>query len=179
MDLEPALSVDGLQMFFVSRRPAVGSGEPVDHEDIWVVDRVDDGCGAPRNLGAPINTLQSEFFPSVTDGLMVAEHFVLDTTRTRIRGEGEIDLAEMTINLRLKPRPKTRGFLSLATPVRIKGPLTDPSLTIKKGGLAITGLRLYYALWTFWLELLRKPLPADGSDICIDPPKRELTLVSE
>ena len=99
--------------------------------------------------------------------------------RTRIRGQGEIDLAEMTIDLRLKPRPKTRGFLSLATPVRIKGPLTDPSLTVKKGGLAVTGLRLYYALWTFWLELLRKLLPADGSDICIDPPRRDLILPTD
>ncbi len=116
---------------------------------------------------------------TVRDGVMNADHFVLDTTRTRIRGQGEIDLAEMTIDLRLKPRPKTRGFLSLATPVRIKGPLTDPSLTVKKGGLAVTGLRLYYALWTFWLELLRKPLPADGSDICIDPPRRDLILPTD
>jgi hypothetical protein len=66
MDLEPALSADGQQMFFVSRRPVEGTGEPVDHEDIWVVDRVDDKWSTPRNLGAPINTPQPEFFPSVT-----------------------------------------------------------------------------------------------------------------
>jgi len=71
MDLEPALSADGRQMFFVSRRPVVGSGEPLDHEDIWVVDRDGDGWGLPRNLGAPINTPQAEFFPSVTrDGTL-------------------------------------------------------------------------------------------------------------
>jgi hypothetical protein len=71
MDLEPTLSADGQQMFFVSRRPAEGSGEPVDHEDIWVVGRVDDGWSTPKNLGAPINTPQPEFFPSVTrDGTL-------------------------------------------------------------------------------------------------------------
>ena len=66
MDLEPALTADGKQMFFVSRRPVVGSGEPSDNEDIWVVAREEGGWGTPRNLGPPINTDQPEFFPSLT-----------------------------------------------------------------------------------------------------------------
>ncbi|MEJ2086046.1 MAG: hypothetical protein P8Y44_10280, partial [Acidobacteriota bacterium] len=71
MDLEPALSHDGEQMFFVSRRPTQEGDEPSDNEDIWVVERIEDGWGVPRNLGAPINSPQPEFFPSVTrDGTL-------------------------------------------------------------------------------------------------------------
>ncbi len=71
MDLEPALSADGDRMYFVSRRPREGQGEPMDNEDIWVVDRLEEDWGMPRNLGSPINTGQAEFFPSVTrDGTL-------------------------------------------------------------------------------------------------------------
>ena len=71
MDLEPALSADGNRMFFVSRRPRAGEGEPLDNEDIWVVGRLEEGWGVPENLGSPINTDQPEFFPSVTrDGTL-------------------------------------------------------------------------------------------------------------
>lgn len=63
-DLEPTFSADGKQMFFASNRPLKTPGDPKDF-DIWVVDRKGSGWGAPRNLGAPINTSADEFYPSV------------------------------------------------------------------------------------------------------------------
>ncbi len=72
MDLEPHISPDGRHFYFLSTRPPDG-GEPEPdetgawvHQDIWVMDRTETGWGAPYNLGAPINTEASEFFPSVT-----------------------------------------------------------------------------------------------------------------
>jgi Tol biopolymer transport system component len=69
MDLEPAISPDGRRFFFYSNRPAQPGGEAA--QDLWVMDRVGDGWGEPRNLGAPVNTDGAEFFPSVThDGTL-------------------------------------------------------------------------------------------------------------
>ncbi|MCP5077244.1 MAG: hypothetical protein GY951_04210, partial [Psychromonas sp.] len=63
---EPALSPDGRQMFFLSNMPIDGSDNPSD-EDIWVVDRTENGWGKPYNLGEPVNSRGNEFFPSLTN----------------------------------------------------------------------------------------------------------------
>ncbi len=69
MDLEPAISPDGRRMFFYSTRPVEPGGPPA--QDLWVMDRQGDGWSEPRNVGAPINTAGSEFFPAVTgDGTL-------------------------------------------------------------------------------------------------------------
>jgi hypothetical protein len=65
-DLEPAISPDGKKLFFMSYRPRAGETEPRADSDIWVVDRANGAWGEPYNLGPPINTDGSEFFPSVT-----------------------------------------------------------------------------------------------------------------
>jgi hypothetical protein len=77
MDLEPHISPDGQRFYFVSNRPADGGPQPAErvgswtHADIWVMDRVGDGWGEPRNLGAPVNSTAPEFFPSITaDGTL-------------------------------------------------------------------------------------------------------------
>lgn len=63
--LEPALSPDGKQLFFVAAAPG---GEA---SDIWVMDRAGDGWGEPRKLGPPVNTPGKEYFPSLTrDGTL-------------------------------------------------------------------------------------------------------------
>lgn len=63
VDLEPAISPDGSRFFFYSTRPHPGGGE--DPQDLWMMDRTDDGWSEPRPVGAPVNTDQPEFFPSI------------------------------------------------------------------------------------------------------------------
>jgi hypothetical protein len=64
MYYEPCVTPDGKRLFFLSNMPkALGEAE---NEDIWVVDRSDTGWGEPYNLGAPVNSENSEFYPSVT-----------------------------------------------------------------------------------------------------------------
>jgi len=66
MDFEPALSADGNRLYFLSNRP--DGDEPVGDQDIWVVERDDNGAwGIPQNLGEPVNTDGGEFYPSLTD----------------------------------------------------------------------------------------------------------------
>lgn len=64
IDLEPFVSPDGERFFFMSTRPAPGEEEG--EADIWVMDREGDQWGDPRNLGAPVNSDQAEYFPAVT-----------------------------------------------------------------------------------------------------------------
>ncbi|MEZ5072144.1 MAG: hypothetical protein R2751_14595 [Bacteroidales bacterium] len=69
MDFEPAFSPDGSRLYFLSTRPD-GDEEPGD-QDIWYVERSATGWGEPKNLGAPVNTDDGEFFPSFTrDGTL-------------------------------------------------------------------------------------------------------------
>ena len=80
-DIEPCISPDGGKLFFLSYRPLEAGGEATDNEDIWVVERVDDGWGEPYNIGPPVNSEAGEFFPSITaDGTL---YFTRFNTQTR------------------------------------------------------------------------------------------------
>lgn len=63
---EPQVSPDGSRLFFVSDRPDSARGRLDKNEDIWIVDRVGDGWGEPYNPGPPLNSAESEYFPSAT-----------------------------------------------------------------------------------------------------------------
>jgi len=78
--LEPAISPDGQRFFFLSNRP-IGDEEPGER-DIWVMDRQGDHWGEPYNLGPPVNSDASEYFPSVTrDGTL---YFTRSDPETRV-----------------------------------------------------------------------------------------------
>lgn len=71
MNWEPCISPDGKKFFFLSYLSDTGDGKTAGNQDIWVMDRTDRGWGKPYNLGPPVNTEKSEFFPSVTrDGTL-------------------------------------------------------------------------------------------------------------
>ncbi len=59
--LEPAISPDGSKFFFVKSK----RGDK--NNDIWVMNRKDNGWGQPKKLGSKINTDVSETFPSLTN----------------------------------------------------------------------------------------------------------------
>lgn len=61
LDLEPHITPDGQRFMWLSSRPGGAGGQ-----DIWVMDRVGDGWGEPHPLPAPVNTPDSEYFPSTT-----------------------------------------------------------------------------------------------------------------
>ena len=70
-DLEPAITHDGSRLYFASRRPRVDGEVTTEDLDIWYVERQGDGWGPPQNPGPPVNTAESEFFPSITqDGTL-------------------------------------------------------------------------------------------------------------
>jgi hypothetical protein len=71
---EPCLSADGRRMLFLTTRPTVGEETRPGwaNQNIFAADRSEDGTwGEPYDLGAPVNTTGSEFFPSLTrDGTL-------------------------------------------------------------------------------------------------------------
>lgn len=70
MHIEPALSYDGNKLYFLSNRPAEEGGEK-GNQDIWVMDRTENGWSEPYNLGPPVNSELPEFYPSLTsDGTL-------------------------------------------------------------------------------------------------------------
>ncbi len=64
-----------------------------------------------------------------------ASLFVVDTEQTQILGSGGFDLAKETFDLRVEPKPKRPGILSLRTPVRAFGTFKHPDFSLEKGPL--------------------------------------------
>jgi uncharacterized protein involved in outer membrane biogenesis len=60
---------------------------------------------------------------------------VVDTEQTQILGIGTFDLAQERFDVRVEPKPKRPGILSLRTPVRAMGTFKKPEFEIEKGPL--------------------------------------------
>src|SRR5690606_36355495 len=70
LDLEPSIDPDGGRLYFMSTRNDAqdGAGDP----DLWFVPREGGRWGAPRAVGAPVNSDLPEYCPSVAaDGTLV------------------------------------------------------------------------------------------------------------
>ncbi|MFY0687684.1 MAG: PD40 domain-containing protein [Cyclobacteriaceae bacterium] len=84
----PSLSFDGnLLFFFASFRSGLGS------EDIYYSERVGNEWSEPRNIGAPINSVGYEGFPSIS-----ADGNTLFFVRQNLRGPSDEELQEIWEN---------------------------------------------------------------------------------
>src|SRR4030095_16227330 len=63
-DADPFISADGSRFFFISNRPVAGKATP--DLDIWMMEKVGHGWSEPKNMGAPINSPGSEWYPTVS-----------------------------------------------------------------------------------------------------------------
>lgn len=107
-DFEPFLSHDGKRLFFASTRPS--GGRPAKpgwvYQDIWVTERTTSGWSEPRNLGAPIDSEDPEFYPSLTrEGTLYftrgkegKEESAIYRARPRGEGWGEPERLPAAIN---------------------------------------------------------------------------------
>ncbi len=71
---------------------------------------------------------------NVDKGIAKSDEIIVDTKRITIAGSGALDLSTEEIDLVLAPAPKKPSLVSLANPVRVKGPLSSPTVTQKKFG---------------------------------------------
>jgi len=71
-----------------------------------------------------LNCLVARF--DIAKGVADATVLMVDSDRVTVAGEGTVDLAAQTLDMRLVPRPKDPSLFSLATPILLTGPLADP-----------------------------------------------------
>jgi|ERR1041385_3157164 Tol biopolymer transport system component len=62
-DADPFITPDGSRFYFISNRPAAGKSSS--DLDIWVMEKIGEGWGEPKNLGAPVNSSGSEWYPTI------------------------------------------------------------------------------------------------------------------
>lgn len=82
----------------------------------------------------PINCFIARF--SVKEGVATVTTLLLDTAETIVTGEGNINLADETFFLDLKPYPKQAGSGRFGVPLEIRGTFAHPEVTSEKVGLA-------------------------------------------
>jgi uncharacterized protein involved in outer membrane biogenesis len=82
-----------------------------------------------------LNCLAADF--RVDNGLMNAQRFVLDTDEAIVDVDGTINLANEQLNLILHPQTKGVRVLSLRAPLYVKGPFSQPKISVDKTTLAV------------------------------------------
>ncbi|PFH09674.1 hypothetical protein BCF11_2074 [Collimonas sp. PA-H2] len=82
-----------------------------------------------------LNCLASDF--AVTKGVMDARTFVMDTDDAVINVQGQINLAQETLALTVKPESKGMRIFSLRSPLHVNGSFKNPDVGVDKGVLAL------------------------------------------
>ena len=105
----------------------------------------------------------------MADGIMKEKSIVIDTSKIRVRGSAHVDFKQQTVYLKLTPTPKRPQFISLATPIEVRGKFSDFGVGFAPGGLIGTAIRVltaYIVVPIQWIILNK--LPEDGRDVCGD-----------
>lgn len=105
---------------------------------------------------------------TVKNGVASTRGFFLDTKNITITGDGDIDFGKEQINYVFIPKKKSRVILK-AEPVKVKGPLLNPSVTaIPVKSAALTFGTLLFAPYVFVgltaSDYIREKFGAEGTD---------------
>jgi len=104
---------------------------------------------------------------ALDNGVMTENSIIIDTSRIRVRGKARLDFRDETIRMKLTPRPKRPQFLSLATPIEVKGNFADFKVGLAPGSLIGTVIRFLTAKIIVPIQwIVLNKLPADGRDVC-------------
>ena len=87
-----------------------------------------------KNRQVPLRCAAAAF--DVRNGLMNTRAFVVDTSESVIYGDGQLSLANESMDLTLRPYPKDMSILSLRSPLRVAGNFAKPKLGPDMGALA-------------------------------------------
>ncbi len=103
-------------------------------------------------------------------GKLSQDAILIDTSRMRVAGAGNVDFGAERMAFKLQPRAKKSQFFSLATPVGVSGTFTDYKIGVASEDVLGTFARFFGSVITVPLESLRggQP-PRDGADVCTDP----------
>jgi len=80
---------------------------------------------------------------SAKNGVMTSQGFVIDTDPVRVDGAGHLDLADETLSLELRGKPKNFQLVRLRAPITVSGAWSHPAIGLKPGpALAQGGVAL-------------------------------------
>ena len=104
------------------------------------------------------------------DGRLSDDKFLIDTTRVRVLGAGQADLASEELAFVFRPRAKGLAVFRLQTPLRVSGTLTDQRFGLDRRDVVESTLRMIASPILLPIDwLVNGPLPRDGADVCTDP----------
>jgi len=133
--------------------------------DLWAVNIIAAVATGKDKKPSEINCVIGRW--TMKDGLLTPNIFMIDTTKIRICGKGQVDFKKEFIDLKMAPTPKKPEFFSLATPMEVRGNFADFGVGVQAGGLFGTTIRFIASPVTVPLRrLFSKDLPGDGSDVC-------------
>ena len=75
----------------------------------------------------------------VRDGIAHTRNIVIDTRTMLIHGEGDVNLRDETLNMRLQGQPKRVRLVCVAAPITLRGHWRDPSVGVDVGHAAGQG----------------------------------------
>jgi hypothetical protein len=131
--------------------------------DLWAANLVLAVLPTPTNLKKPkkLNCMVVSF--SADEGVMKSNSILLDTTEVIVRGRGNIDIANRTLEMIVAPQAKREKFFSMSTPVAITGSWDDFRVGVTRVGAMATLFRWYMALiYVPFKWLTGERFPADG-----------------
>jgi uncharacterized protein involved in outer membrane biogenesis len=136
--------------------------------DLWAVNLIAAVVSKDGKDASKINCVVGRW--SMKDGLLKPDVFLIDTSKIRICGKGQVDFKKERIDLKMAPTAKRAEYFSLATPIEVKGKFSDFGVGIQAGGLIGTTINFIASPVTTTVKrLFGKELPADGMDVCAMP----------
>jgi len=117
------------------------------------------------NNASTINCAVGRF--SLDRGRLSQKQLVIDTSRMRVTGNAAANFADEKLDIRLQPQAKTAQFLSLATPISVRGSFNKFDVSVSPGDIVQTMVRLTTSVvWVPIKKLFSEKVPASGSDVC-------------
>ena len=133
--------------------------------DLWASNLILALLPKTGNSGKQLNCMVARF--EVENGVMNAKSAFLDSTEVIVRAKGEIDLANRQLDMLVAPQAKMEKFLSMSTPLAVKGPFDDFQVGVVPGGFVTTMFRWYYGLiYVPWKWITGERFPPDGIATC-------------
>jgi uncharacterized protein involved in outer membrane biogenesis len=133
-----------------------------------------------RNKQVPLRCAYADF--KVVDGVMSARSIAFDTTDTLIFAQGDIDLRNEALAMKLVPLPKDKSPLAIRVPLKIGGTFKDPSFRPEAGPLLARGgaaAALYALAPPAALLALLETGPGKGDDLDCGPAEKQPDRLSE
>lgn len=136
--------------------------------DLWAVNVIAAVLSRGKENKSKINCLVGRW--TMKDGLLTPDVFLIDTTKIRICGKGQVNFNNRQIDLKMTSSPKKAEYFSLATPIEVKGNFSDFGVGVQPGGLFGTAVKFIASPVTTTVKRLsNKELPSDGNDVCAIP----------